>query len=30
MEGPALEELVRALMNNYQAELLSAQDANAS
>ncbi|MFT3989258.1 peptide chain release factor 1 [Aestuariivirga sp.] len=26
MEGPALEEMVEALMNNHQAELLAAQD----
>jgi len=28
MEGPALEEMVRALMNNHQAELLAAQDSD--
>jgi len=28
IEGPALEELVRALMNHHQAELLAAQDAD--
>ncbi len=26
IEGPALEELVQALMTNHQAELLAAQD----
>jgi hypothetical protein len=30
MEGPALEEMVRALMTNHQAELLAAQDADGS